>query len=70
MNDKPSQLQRTRLLASAFKRMERHEDAYLEAKREFEHQFGPWAAKRRIDRNTAREQLVSTGFLQPRKVKR
>jgi hypothetical protein len=64
-----SQLQRTHRLARAFKRLDRAQAAYDAAKAEFDHTFMPWAAGRRIDRDVAREQLVSTGFLEQRKVK-
>lgn len=65
-----SQLQRTRQLSRAFKRLDRAEAAVAAARAEFDAAFGPWSAGRRIDRDTAREHLVSTGYLEPRKVGR
>lgn len=63
-----TQLQRTRRLARAFKRLEKIEMAHAEAKRAFDAEFGPWAAGRRVDRDKAREQLTSTGYLEPRRM--
>lgn len=60
-------LQRTRRLATAFKRIEAAEDKLAQARKAFDAEFGQWAAGRRIDRDTAREQLVSTGYLEKRR---
>ena len=65
-----TQLQRTRRLATAFKRMEALEDKLAAARKAFDDEFGPWAAGRVINRDTARRHLVSTGYLDERMEKR
>lgn len=65
-----TQRDHTRQLARAFKRLEKAEDICREAQLEFDAQFGQWAAGRRVNRDEARRQLVSTGYLEPRMVRR
>lgn len=62
--------QRTARLAAAFKRMERQQDLLRDAQLALEAEFNCWAIGRRINRDVAREHLVSTGYLDPRMVRR
>lgn len=64
----PTRLQLTRALAKAMAKQDRAEALLREAQREIDVVFGPWAAGRVIDRDTARQQLTSTGYLPERKV--
>lgn len=59
----PTRLQLTRALARAFARKQRAEALLRQAEAEIDAAFTPWAAGRSIDRDTAREQLISTGHL-------
>ena len=63
-----TQLQRTRALVEAFKKLDAAEAARREAQAAVNAAFGPWAARRSISRDEAREQLVSTGHLPRRRV--
>lgn len=63
-----TQLQLSRQLARAFTRLDKALAAVEQAKRDVDAAFEPWSAGRRIDRDAARKQLASTGFLEPRKV--
>ena len=65
-----TRLLQTRKLARAFKRLEGLEDRLAEERRVFEAELGKWAAGRRINRETARRHLVSTGYLEERMEKR
>ena len=64
----PTRLQLTRALARAMAKRERAEALLREARAEESAAFGPWSAGRSINRDEAREQLISTGFLPARKV--
>lgn len=64
----PTRLQLTRALAKAMAKQDRAEALLREAKAEVSAAFGPWSAGRTINRDEAREQLISTGFLPERKV--
>lgn len=63
-----TQLERTRALADAFAQLDHAETAYREAQNAVDEAFRPWAAERRINRDEARAQLVSTGYLPRRRV--
>ncbi|USA40257.1 hypothetical protein NCF86_03625 [Pelagerythrobacter marinus] len=63
-----TQLQRTRALADAFAQLDAAEQAYREAQAAVSAAFGPWSAGRRISRDEARAQLISTGHLPRRRV--
>lgn len=63
-----SRLELTRALAKAMAKQDRAEALLREATREIDAIFGPWAAGRVINRDEAREQLVSLGYLPERKV--
>lgn len=65
---KETQLERTRALAEAFSQLDAAEAAYRNAQAAVTAAFGPWSAGRRISRDEAREQLVSTGHLPRRRV--
>lgn len=65
-----SRLQRSHRLARAFKRLDRAEELAAAARAAFDVEFGPWSAGRSINRDEAREHLVSTGLLEPRKEKK
>lgn len=65
-----TQRQHTKRLATAFRRLDRARKRYEEAQREVDAAFGPWAAGRRTNRDRAREQLVSTGHLEQRRIGR
>jgi hypothetical protein len=59
-----TQIERSRRLASAFQRLDKAEAAVQAARAAVTEAFNPWAAGRCINRDKAREQLVSTGFLE------
>lgn len=63
-----SQLKLTRALARAMTKQQRAEALLRAATAEVDAAFGPWAAGRKIARDEAREQLISTGFLPRRRV--
>lgn len=63
-----TRLQQTRKLAQAFKRYDRALAELENARRDLDDAFFPWAARRSINRDIAREQLVSTGYLPESKV--
>lgn len=58
-----TQLELTRNLADAFGQVEQAERALQEARASLDAVFPRWAAGRRISRDEAREQLISTGHL-------
>ena len=62
--------QRSQRLAHAFKRYDAAREALRSAQLEVEAEFSVWAIGRSINRDEARRQLVSTGFLEEGKVKR
>jgi hypothetical protein len=55
-------------LARKFKKLDRAEEALRAAQVELDGVFQPWSAGRRIGREKAREQLISTGYLPRRMV--
>lgn len=63
-----NQIEKTRTLARAFNKLDKAEAAYLAAKRDLDVAFQPWAAGKRACRDEARQQLVSTGYLQARRI--
>lgn len=63
-----TQLQRTRRLAQAFNRLDRAEAALRKAKADFDSAYQPWAADQVTNRDEARDMLVSTGYLEKRRV--
>lgn len=61
-----SQIEKSRALVRAFQRLDKAEAAYRAAQVEMDRAFQPWAAKRSISRDEAREHLTSTGLLAKR----
>lgn len=63
-----TQLQLTRRLARAFKRRDALRTKLAEAEHALSEEFSAWSAGRRVNRDEARKQLVSTGYLEKGKV--
>lgn len=61
-----TQLQKTKKLAAAFRKLDRAHDAYLAAQKEFDAAYQPWAAGQHTSRDAAREYLTSTGYIPTR----
>lgn len=61
--------QRSVRLARAFTRLDAAREALRSAQLEVEAEFSVWAIGRSINRDEARKQLVSTGFLEKGKVR-
>lgn len=56
----------TRQLARAFARLDKAEEAYRAAQRQFDEVYQPWAAGLVTDRDEARQSLVLCGLLEKR----
>lgn len=61
-----TRLQQTRRLANAYRKLDKAEDAYRAAQREFDDAYQPWAVGLVTNRDEARLTLVSTGHLEKR----
>jgi len=58
-----TRIEQSQALAAAFRQQDEAEIALLRAKIEVAEAFISWAAGRSINRDKAREQLISTGLL-------